>query len=160
MRSVVHIFTKPFAYDEGPKQCNEAYTRKPVLVKWIHNPLRRMAGDCTGELKTHQVQANFVESLRRRPQVQWRSRNLVHQRNCESVNRHVHRFQVVLTGIAGFHAHGCEIFRRIARKFLMIDFATNWTENPPELPFRRTKGTDQKALAAVTFRMENRDLRP
>jgi len=39
MRSVVHIFTKPFAYDEGPKQCNEAYTRKPVLVKWIHNPL-------------------------------------------------------------------------------------------------------------------------
>jgi hypothetical protein len=44
MRSVVHIFTKPFAYDEGPKQCNEAYTRKPVLVKWIHGALSKMAG--------------------------------------------------------------------------------------------------------------------
>src|ERR1035437_2335834 len=121
MRSVVHIFTKPFAYDEGPKQCNEAYTRKPVLVKWILAALRAMPGNCTGGLKTHEVQANFIESLRRRPQAQWRGRNLVHQGDRESVNRHVHRFQVVLTAIASLHTHGCKVFRRIARKFFMID---------------------------------------
>ena len=72
-----HIFTKTFAYDEGPKQCNEAYTRKPVLVKWILGALRTMPGDCAGGLKTHQVQADFVKSLLRRPQIQRRSRNLV-----------------------------------------------------------------------------------
>src|ERR1035437_4170702 len=42
----------------------------------------------------------------------------------------------------------------------MILLATYGTQNPPELPFRHTEGTDQEALAAVTFRTENRDLRP
>ena len=128
---MVHIFTKTFRYDQEPtsgtKQCNEAYTRKPALVKWIRDALRTMPGDCVGGLKTHQVQADFVKSLLHSPQVQWCSRNLVHQGDRQAVNRHVHRFQVVLTGIAGLRAHGCEILRRITRQFLMIDFATNWT---------------------------------
>ena len=41
MRSVVHISTEPFRYDQGPtsgpKQCESAYTPKALLVKWIHD---------------------------------------------------------------------------------------------------------------------------
>ncbi len=51
-------------------------------------------------------------------------------------------------------------FRRVARQLLVIHFAAHRTQNPPELPFRRTKRTDQKALSAVAFGTQHRDLRP
>ena len=71
--------------------------------------MRLLAGILAGQEFRSTLEGD--ESLRRRPQVQWRGGNLVHQWNCESVNRHVHRFQVVLTGIASLHTNGCEIFR-------------------------------------------------
>src|ERR1039457_1024709 len=102
-----------FRYDQGPtsepEQCEKAYTREPVLVKWIHGFLRTMPGDWMVGLEPHRVWANFVKSLLDCPNVERRSGDLVHNGNCKPINGHVHRLQVILAGIASFHPHGRHI---------------------------------------------------
>src|SRR5271166_6468138 len=110
-------------------------------------------------LESHEVRAYLGVSVLGRPKVQGHGCDFVHQRYGVAVHRHVHRFQIVLAGIAGFDPRSGEIFRRIARQLLIVFLAAERTQYPPELPLCQTERTHQKPLSTVALGMQDGDLR-
>src|SRR5271157_2480058 len=144
-----------------PARDDSAQIRPLMIRRLISNPAKRACPYGTSEaaLKTHEIQADFGVPVLHRPHVERRGGNLVHYGDGVAVDRHVHRFQIVLASIASFDAHGGEIFRRITRQLLIIHLAAKRTQNPPELPFGQAEGANKKTLSAIALGTQNRDLR-
>ena len=94
-----------------------------------------------------------------RPEVQRGGGNLIDQRNAVAVEGEIDRLEVALTGITGFDSNSRILVGGVARKLLVIDFATSGTKDAAELPFGVTERAEKEALAAVTFGAEDRELR-
>jgi len=94
-----------------------------------------------------------------RPEVERCGGDFIDQRNAVAIPGEIDRLEVGAAGVAGFDPNSRILVGGVARKLLVIDFATRGTKDAAELPFAVTERAEKEALSAVTFGAEDRELR-
>ncbi len=126
----------------------------PMLVR--AGPIREVRKMA---LKTNDIALDFPVVMLCRPQIQGSRCDFVNYGHGVTIHRQVHGLEVMVTGVTSFHPYSGDAFRGIARQLLVVLFATGWTENPAKLPFGHAKRTKERALTAVSFSSDYRELR-
>ena len=118
----------------APEKRYRDYIRRPKSVNQEVTVCRMSVERSETNSESHEVELNLSVALFRRPQVQGRSRDLVHHRHSQPVDRHVNGFEVVFTGVARLDAHRGDPLGGVPWKLFVVHFAagrdTEFCETP------------------------------